>query len=196
MLGKIGSVPAGQHLPDQMRASDSNQASLQWKSIGWVAADQLHLLVSNARQVPDHQPSVRSAGRQDRLVLGAPADLEHLLGVVVEGVQGLAQIPEIMQRHLALQHSHLACKCVSDKEHMSSASLSDVLHKKTWRWMHLNLIRTICCLLGERSWCGDLTVLSAEPVASTNSLKGLKPRQLTSASCASTCCALAAFPAM
>ena len=30
------------------------------------------------------------------------------------------------------------------------------------------------------------TVLSAEPVASTNSLKGLKPRQLTSAACAST----------
>ena len=32
------------------------------------------------------------------------------------------------------------------------------------------------------------TVLSAEPVASTNSLKGLKPRQLTSAACASTAC--------
>ncbi len=30
------------------------------------------------------------------------------------------------------------------------------------------------------------TVLSADPVASTNSLKGLKPRQLTSASCAIT----------
>ena len=33
-------------------------------------------------------------------MLGAPADLEHLLGVMVEGVQGLAQIPQIMQRYL------------------------------------------------------------------------------------------------
>lgn len=38
------------------------------------------------------------------------------------------------------------------------------------------------------------TVLSAEPVASTNSLKGLKPRQLTSAACASTACTTPAGP--
>ena len=58
------------------------------------------LLISNAREIPDHQAPIGAAGRQDGLVLGAPADLKHLFGVVVECVQGLAQIPQIMQRYL------------------------------------------------------------------------------------------------
>ena len=51
------------------------------------------LLVTNAGKVPDHEAPVGAAGRQNSLVLGAPTDLEHLLGVVVECVQGLAQVP-------------------------------------------------------------------------------------------------------
>lgn len=70
----------------------------------------MHLLISNARQVPDHESSVGAAGRQDCLILGAPADLEDLLGVMVKRMQGLAQIPKVMQRHLALQQFQLACK--------------------------------------------------------------------------------------
>jgi len=60
-----------------------------------------YLLISNAREVPDHEPSVSATGRQDGLILGAPANLKDLLRMVVKGVQGLAQIAEIMQRHLA-----------------------------------------------------------------------------------------------
>jgi len=60
-----------------------------------------YLLISNAGEVPDHEPSVSATGRQDGLILGAPANLKDLLRVVVKGVQGLAQIAEIMQRHLA-----------------------------------------------------------------------------------------------
>ena len=33
-------------------------------------------------------------------MLGAPADLKYLLGVMIKRVQGLAQIPQIMQRYL------------------------------------------------------------------------------------------------
>ena len=62
-----------------------------------------HLLFANAGEVPDHEAPVCTTGGQNGLILGAPADLENLLRVVVEGVQRLAQVAQIVQRHLALQ---------------------------------------------------------------------------------------------
>ena len=135
------------------------------------------LLVSDAREIPDHEAPVGAAGRQDGLVLGAPADLKHLFGVVVECVQGLAQIPQIMQRHLKSAppppHHHLLSQGNTEMRRIQASASTGS-----------NQAAEAC----RRGRAGGLcTVLSAEPVASTNSLKGLKPRQLTSASCASTC---------
>ena len=66
-----------------------------------------YLLISNARQIPDHEAPVCPAGGQDGLILGAPADLEDLLWMVVKSVQGLAKIPEIVQGDLALENINL-----------------------------------------------------------------------------------------
>ena len=135
------------------------------------------LLVSDAREIPDHEAPVGAAGGQDCLMLGAPADLEHLLGVVVECVQGLAQIPQIMQRHLKSAplppHHHLLSQGNTGMRRIQASGSTGS-----------NQAADAC----RQGLAGGLrTVLSAEPVARTNSLKGLKPRQLTSASCASTC---------
>ena len=56
-------------------------------------------------------------------MLGAPANLEHLLGVVVEGVQGLAQIPQIMQRYLKVAAPPQSSAVPSQSQHEEDASL-------------------------------------------------------------------------
>jgi hypothetical protein len=57
---------------------------------------------------------------------------------------------------------------------------------------HFNMIQVQACSIAG-AFCGRKhTVLSAEPVASTYSLKGLNARQLTSAWCASPACTIPA----
>ena len=58
------------------------------------------LLLADAGEVPDHEAAVSAAAGQDGLILWAPAYLEHLLIVVLKRVQGLPQVPDVMQRHL------------------------------------------------------------------------------------------------
>ena len=64
------------------------------------APNETHLLIANARQVPDHEPPVSPTGGQDGLVLGAPSYLEHFLIVVLKHVQVLLDHPQIVQGHL------------------------------------------------------------------------------------------------
>ena len=59
-----------------------------------------HLLIANARQVPDHEPPVSPTGGQDGLILGTPPYLEHLLIVVFKHMQVLLDHPQIVQSHL------------------------------------------------------------------------------------------------
>ena len=84
--------------------------------------------------------------------------LEHLLVVVLKDVQRLFDIPHVVQGNL------------QEVVLLGLASCRNLLGRnKISKWP-----------------TRELTVLSAEPVASTNSLKGLNPKQFTSALCAST----------
>mmetsp|Transcript_21968 Transcript_21968/g.74689 ORF Transcript_21968/g.74689 Transcript_21968/m.74689 type:complete len:228 (+) Transcript_21968:1008-1691(+) len=71
------------------------EEELRWPVLGVLRV----LLVPDPREVPHHEAPVRPAAAQHSLVLRGPADLEHLLGVVLEGVQPLGEVAHVEQGH-------------------------------------------------------------------------------------------------
>ena len=115
------------------------------------------LLVADAGEVPQHDAPVGAARREDGLGVRAPLHLEHFLGVVLQEVQGLGQVADVVQGDLVAGGAGAGGR---------GARAAPLHPARTPRPR-------------------PRTVLSADPVASTNSLNGLKCRQLTSAPCAS-----------